>query len=77
MKIHTVRAQVKLSCGRYFLDVNGVTVAVEGDPCRDYEVIDAYTPEENARVEECRPAYCTWNEERLERAASKINDASL
>lgn len=27
-------AEVKLSCGRFYLEVCGIVVAMEGDPCR-------------------------------------------
>lgn len=33
-------AEVKLSTGRFYLDVRGVAVAMEGDPCRDPALLD-------------------------------------
>jgi len=37
-------AEVRCSCGRYFLDIAGVVVAMQGDPCR------AELPEEYLEV---------------------------
>jgi hypothetical protein len=37
-------AEVDSSCGRYYLSVAGVVVAMEGDPCRDGNIPEAVLP---------------------------------
>lgn len=38
-------AEVRLSCGRHYLKVAGVIVAMEGDKCRDSEMPEEILPE--------------------------------
>jgi hypothetical protein len=60
-------ADVFSSCGRRYLDVNGIAVAMEGDICRDPDVVGPMEPWEV--VEKPAP----WTKNRLERAAELIN----
>jgi len=50
-------AEVFTSCGRQFLSIKGVAVAMEGDPCRDPDIVG---PNQ-------------WTGQSLEDAARRIN----
>lgn len=82
-------AEVLSSCGRYYLSVCGVTVAMEGDPCRHLlpdEVAQPIPPEElksatigGVPVKDMEPSVVrffrgeSWTLQSLEWAARTIN----
>ena len=57
--LDSARAEVVLMMGRWFLVVNGMWIAMQGDPCRD----SSLTTEKN------------WTYEALQAAARKINQS--
>lgn len=82
-------AEVKFSTGRYYLDVAGIAVAMEGDKCRDTLPDDVAAPIPEDELERAsiggKPAKDLplhivrffrgerWRKESLEWAAEKIN----
>jgi len=60
-------AYVGLACGRQYLKVAGVIVAIEGDICRDPMIPDEYR---HPRPEH----HLKWMPEMLEYAAKTINE---
>ena len=82
-------AEVKFSTGRFYLNVAGITVAIEGDKCRGLlpEFVSEPIPEdelENATIGDKKakdlPLHVVrwfrgdrWRKESLEWAASRIN----
>ena len=58
-------AKVVCICGRLVLLVNGIAVAMQGDPCRDPDVPAYRGPNSSVYV---------WEKEALEWTAAKINE---
>lgn len=78
-------AKVGLSCGRLYLEVSGIIVAMEGDKCRDSSIPDEYrTPMPESITKDnvlslgmIRFLYGSeWNEKMLEYVADRINSLS-
>lgn len=63
-------ADVRSACGRYYLDVAGIVVAVEGDACRDRDM--------PPWLYDRRPLFegDRWSKDLLEHAAERINAAA-
>lgn len=64
------RAKVASACGRYYLEVAGLVVAMEGDPCREVYIL-ANAPSQDERRTFGEGGY--WTKARLEFAADRIN----
>ncbi len=62
-------AEVLLDCGRYYLKVAGIVLAMEGDKCRDGNIPESVLP---IKVIRCVRGHC-WTKKMLEWAADKIN----
>jgi len=62
-------AEVKISDGRWYLDVSGFVLAVEGDVCRDMKLC-GWPVKDAAEVFFNKDI---WDKEKLERVASVIN----
>jgi len=71
-------ARIGLSCGRLYLEVSSIIVAMEGDVCRDSTIPEKYrTPVikiDGKPIELVRYfGGSAWNEEMLEYVRDKIN----
>lgn len=66
-------AEVRISCGRTYLSVNGVTVAVETDPCKDIHMAELAREDEYVEIKGY--SVLKWNTRLMELAARRINGA--
>lgn len=65
------RAKVASACGRYYLEIAGLIVATEGDPCREVYILANAPPSQDERRAFGEAGY--WTKARLEFAARRIN----
>lgn len=69
-----MKVEMLSSCGRCFLSVNGIAVAMEGDKCRDPDVIqravcNGFVVDDSGRI--------IWTDETIKAAIELIEEAEV